>query len=81
MPSTTIKVESDLLKDITRVKPKEQSISAFVREVLERDIRRRKMKEAAHEYQKFLAGQPEEEAEMEAWESARLSIAPAKKRR
>ena len=72
MPATTIKLEADLVKKVTALKPKDESISAFVRELIEREHRARLNREAAGQYQKFLNENPEERAAMEVWESAPL---------
>ena len=81
MSATTVKLESGLLREIARVKPAQQSLSAFVREVIERDIRRRKLKEAAHAYQALLAENEREHKDLEAWESADLAAPPTRKRK
>lgn len=72
MPATTIKLEADLVKKVTALKPKDESISAFVRELIEREHRARAHREAAGLYQQFLQENPEERAAMEVWESAPL---------
>lgn len=72
MPATTIKLESDLVKKVTALKPKDESISAFVRELIEKEHRARAHREAATTYQQFLHENPEERAAMEVWESAPL---------
>lgn len=72
MPATTIKLESDLVKKVTALKPKDESISAFVRELIEKEHRARSNREAALAYRQFLHDHPEERAAMEGWESAPL---------
>ncbi len=72
MPATTIKLEADLVKKVTALKTKDESISAFVRELIEKEHRVRTHREAAVEYQQFLRENPEERAAMEVWESAPL---------
>ncbi|MEJ1971293.1 MAG: hypothetical protein WDM96_01850 [Lacunisphaera sp.] len=71
MPATTIKLEADLVKKVTALKPKDESISAFVRELIEKEHRSRANRAAAVEYRQFLHDNPEERAAMEVWESAR----------
>ena len=72
MPATTIKLESDLVKKVAALKPKDASISGFVRELIEKEHRAREHRAAAVAYQQFLRENPEERAAMEVWESAPL---------
>jgi len=67
MSATTIKLESDLVKKVVDLKPKDESISGFVRELIEKEHRARKNRAAAVEYQQFLEENPEERAAMEVW--------------
>lgn len=73
MPATTIKLEADLVKKVTTLKPKDESISGYVRELIEREHRARENRAAAGLYQQFLQQNPEERAALEVWESAPLS--------
>ena len=41
MPATTIKLEADLVKKVTALKPKDESISGYVRELIEKEHRAR----------------------------------------
>ncbi len=72
MPATTIKLEADLVKKVTALKPKDESISAFVRELIEKEHRARKHRAAAGLYQQFLQENPAERTALEVWESAPL---------
>ena len=72
MSATTIKLEADLVKKVTALKPKDESISAFVRELIEKEHRARENRAAAVAYQQFLEENPDERAAMEVWESAPL---------
>jgi predicted CopG family antitoxin len=81
MKATTIKLEGDLLKQLETVKPESMSVSAFVREVLERDIRQRRMASAASEYRNFIESNPEEKRWLREWEKADLIAPPKGKRR
>jgi predicted CopG family antitoxin len=72
MPATTIKLEADLVKKVAALKPKDESISGFVRDLIEREHRARENKAAAVVYQQFLEDNPDERAAMEVWESAPL---------
>jgi predicted CopG family antitoxin len=72
MSATTIKLEADLVKKVTALKPKDESISAFVRELIEKEHRARENRASAVVYQQFLEDNPDERAAMEVWESAPL---------
>ena len=72
MPATTIKLEADLVKKVAALKPKDESISGYVRELIEKEHRARENRAAAHTYQQFLNENPEERVAMEVWESAPL---------
>lgn len=76
MSATTVKLEAALLKEIRSVKPAAQSLSAYVREALERDLLRRRLRSAAERYQALLEDEPEEQAEMESWGDAPLASRP-----
>lgn len=80
MRATTIKVEGDLLERIDRHRPREQTITAFVRAVLEQEIRRREMTQAADEYAGFLEKHEDERAWLQEWDSSDLAKAPRRKR-
>jgi hypothetical protein len=62
-----------LVRKVTALKPKDESISAYVRELIEKEHRARENRAAAGLYQQFLRDNPEELAAMEEWESAPLS--------
>lgn len=80
MKATTVKVEGPLLVELERHKPKHQSLSAFVRDVLAREVRRLQMEDAADRYSEFLAREAGEREWLTAWDSADL-IRPPKRRR
>ena len=79
MGATTIKVEGALLMQLQRIKPEKQSISAFVRTVLEKEILRRQMADAASRYAQYLRDTPEERTWLNDWDRADL-VRPPKKR-
>jgi Arc/MetJ-type ribon-helix-helix transcriptional regulator len=81
MPATTVKLDANLLREIARVKSPKQTLSAFVRESLEADIRRRKLRAAAETYQRLLVENEAERADFEEWESAPLARAPRRVRK
>lgn len=70
MPATTIKLESELVKMVDSLKPKNESIAGYVRGLIENEHRARQHREAAKVYQQFFQENPEERAAMEGWESA-----------
>jgi ribosomal protein L13 len=72
MPATTVKLEPDLVAKAAALKEPAQSISAFVRGLIEREHRTRQLHESARVYEQFLRENPEERQEMEVWESAPL---------
>jgi hypothetical protein len=73
MSATTIKLEPDLVSKVKALKPKDESISGYVRGLIEREHEARHHREVAARYQQFLAENPEERAAMEVWESAPLA--------
>lgn len=81
MKATTIKVEGELLEDLQRSKPPSQSLSAYVRSVLEQEVLRRKMADAAERYADFLREHGDERAWLEEWDAADLVRPPKRRRR
>lgn len=61
-----------MVKKVTTLKPKDESISGYVRELIEREHRARAHREAATTYQQFLHENSGERAAMEVWETAPL---------
>ena len=79
---TTVKLESLVVREVSELLEGKQTLTAFVREAVERDVRRRKMRKAAALYREVLAADPAEAKEMDAWEAAPLSAAvPRRPRR
>jgi hypothetical protein len=81
MKATTIKIEGALLSELEAAKPENISISAFVRDVLRKDLQRRKLAQAAASYEEFLAANPEEQLLLREWDEADLAHTPKRKRR
>jgi Arc/MetJ-type ribon-helix-helix transcriptional regulator len=81
MKATTIKLEGELLQELEQAKPARTSVSAFVREVLRKDLRRRKLAEAAVAYEAFVASNAEERTWMREWDEADLAALPRRSRR
>jgi hypothetical protein len=73
MPVTTVKLEAELVDKVTSLKPRKQSISAYVRGLIEKEHRDRQLRAAAKTYEQFLHENPAEREAMEVWESAPLS--------
>jgi hypothetical protein len=81
MKATTIKVEGDMLKELERLKPPSQTLSGYVRSLLQHEIQRRKIAEAAGRYTEYLRETPEERTWLEEWVNADLSTPPKPRRR
>ncbi len=81
MQATTIKIENPLLNQLKGCKPKDISLSAFIRELLESQVRKQKMAVAAQKYTEFLQENPDEEAWLTEWEKAPLDQPPKARRR
>ena len=81
MRATTIKVEGELLEELERAKPAAQSLSAFIRSVLRRELVRRKLGDAAERYAEFLHSCEDERKWLEEWDRADLVRPPKRKRR
>jgi hypothetical protein len=73
MPATTVKLEAELVGKVASLKPHKQSISAYVRGLIEKEHRERQLREAAQTYEQFLHKNPVEREAMEEWESAPLT--------
>ncbi len=70
MPATTIELGADLVRKVTALMPKDDSIAGFVRDLIEKEHRARENHASAVAYQQFLRDNPEEQAAMDVWESA-----------
>ncbi len=76
MKATTIKLQGRILDEIEAHKPADQSMTAYVRDAVRRDIRRHVLREAAEAYLAHLEEHPEEAAWTEAWAQADLASPP-----
>jgi len=76
MSATTIKIENPLLGELKKFVSQRETLSSFIRKVLEKEVKRRKMIEAAELYSKFLAEHPSEQKWIEEWEKADLLSPP-----
>ncbi len=81
MKATTIKIEGNLLREIEVARPSSKSLTAFVREVLSQDLKRRRITEAATRYESFLSSHPDEREWLSHWETADLGRPVRKKNR
>ena len=76
MKAITVKIEGQLVAELSTVKPRRQSVSACVSEMIEDGIRRRKQADPAKSYQAFLAAHPEEREWLDEWDGADLAHPP-----
>lgn len=74
--ASTIRLDGDILKSIALVKPDSQSLSSYIREVVEGDVRRRQLREAGQRYRQFLEQNPGEAAWLNEWAEADLDRVP-----
>ena len=81
MKATTLKLEGELLLELEKAKPPSMSLSAYVREVLVKDLRRRKLARAAVSYEEFLAANPDEASWLKEWDQSDLASPPKQRRR
>jgi len=79
MKATTVKLDGELLARIEESKPQGQSLSAYVRMVLQRNLDRTRVRDAAVEYRTFLASDPEEQRALDEWDRADLATPPRSK--
>jgi predicted transcriptional regulator len=76
MRATTIKLDGELYKKVGRLKPMDQSATAYVRALIEREHTQREQLAAAEAYRAFLEANPEERTALAGWEQAALVEAP-----
>jgi len=81
MKATTIKVEGELLAQLEQAKPKAESLTTYVRAILQQEVRRQQMAAAAERYTEFLAQDADERAWLDEWDRADLASAPKRRRR
>ena len=81
MRATTIKVEGSLLDELEKEKPDSESLSSFVRSILEKEMVRRKMVGAAERYADFLRNRPAEREWLETWERSDVDTPVSRRRR
>jgi hypothetical protein len=81
MKATTVKVEGELLDELSRRKPPAQSISGYIRAILQQEVLRQRMAEAAEEYAGFLRDTPSEREWLDEWDRADLAAPVSRRRR
>lgn len=75
MKATTIKLDGPLVKRLQALKPPKETLTGFVREVLDAEVRRRTLRAAAEQYAEFLRDHPAEADEVSLWATAPLEHA------
>jgi hypothetical protein len=70
MPATFVDLESDLVEKAAAIKEPDQTIAAFVRNLIEKEHRAWRLRESAQRYEQFLRDNPDEREALEVWESA-----------
>ena len=81
MKATTVKIEGELLQELGKAKPQSVSLSAYIRELLRKDLKGRRLARAAASYQEFLAANPDERSWLREWDEADLASPPRRRRR
>ncbi len=76
MKATTIKLEGRLLRDLEAIKPGDKSLTAYVRDVLEKDVRANRVAEGAAQYAAFLKENRQEAQWLAEWDRADLAQPP-----
>jgi hypothetical protein len=73
MKATTVKIGEEILNEIKPLLDKKQTLTAFVKESVQNEIKRKKMKNSAIYYMKSLKERRSEAEELNEWESANLA--------
>ena len=79
MQATTIKLDAKLHTSIRKLKPREQSLTGYVRELIASEEKRHALEAAADAYAGLLASNKNEAAWLEEWESTPLAQAPKRR--
>ena len=72
MQATTVKLDGALVRRLKSLKAPDQTLTGFVRDLLESEMRRRHLRESAEAYVEFLHAHPAEAEAMDAWSTAPL---------
>ena len=81
MQATTIKLDTKLHSAIRKLKPREQSLTGYVRELVAREEKRAALESAADAFDALVAAHKDEAAWLAAWEAAPLASAPKRRRK
>ena len=76
MKAATVKLEGKLLEDVEAAKPADRSLSPHVRWVLQKDLERRRERDASAAFRAFIDEHPEERAWLSEWDAADLAAPP-----
>jgi hypothetical protein len=80
MEATTIKLDAQLHAAIRRLKARDQTLTAFVRELVAREEKRAALHQAADAYGALLARSKGEAEWLAEWEGAPLTVPPKRRR-
>lgn len=76
MQATTIKLDPKLHSAIRRMKPRDQTLTGFVRDLVTREEKHRELEAAAEAYSALLEDNKGEAVWLAEWESAPLTMPP-----
>ncbi|NBV47179.1 MAG: hypothetical protein EBR86_16465 [Planctomycetia bacterium] len=80
MKATTVKLDGELLDQIEKAKAPGQSVTAYVRSVLRKNLEQQRLREASVAYRAFVEAHPDEREWLGEWERADLPTAPSDQR-
>ena len=81
MQATTIKLDGRLHTAIRRLKPREQSLTGYVRDLVARVEKCTALESAAEAYSALLAAHKDEAAWLAEWDAAPLAEAPKRRKK
>ena len=81
MQATTIKLDARLHTAIRRLKPREQTLTAYVRELVAREEKNAALEAAADAYTALLTAHKDEAAWLAGWAAAPLAETPKRRRK
>lgn len=81
MQATTIKLDGNLVRRLKTVKPPGETLTGFVRSVLDAEVRRKRLRAASEAYARLLRTHPDEAEAVDIWATAPLQRAPRTRRR
>lgn len=81
MDATTIKLDARLHAAIRRLKPRDQTLTGYVRDLVAREEKRAALHAAADAYTALLASRKHEAGWLAEWEAAPLAKAPKRGRK